>query len=410
MNRESPSQVSSASAERHAALGHAVLLLSFAAFASAAALRVCDAMLPALALDFGTSVGNVARVVTAASVTYGLCQFLFGPLGDHFGKLRVIAWACIASTLAAVACTASLRLDALVAARALTGAATAALIPLSMAWIGDAVPFHERQHTLARFMSGQIVGMLSGQVGGGFFADLLGWRWAFAALAAAYLAAGVLLLRALPRLDAVPSTQAGPAGAPMRMQDRIRLVAGAHGVGAAFATVFIESMLTFGVLAFIPTFLHQRFGISLVHAGGVVAAFGLGGLFYTLFARRWVRALGQRGLVLAGGALMGAAWLALALGTHWAWGALASAVAGLGFYQFHNTLQTRATQLVPAARGTAVSLFASCFFLGQAAGVALAAVAVDHSGTAWLFGAAACGLPLLGWSFRGHLARSAARH
>ena len=34
-------------------------------------------------------------------------------------------------------------------------------------------------------------------------------------------------------------------------------------------------------------------------------------------------------------------------------------VIGLGFYALHNTLQTKATQMTPQARGTAVAVFSS---------------------------------------------------
>jgi predicted MFS family arabinose efflux permease len=41
---------------------------------------------------------------------------------------------------------------------------------------------------------------------------------------------------------------------------------------------------------------------------------------------------------------------------------------GLGFYMFHNTLQTKATQMTPEARGTAVAIFSSALYFGQTAG------------------------------------------
>ena len=59
----------------------------------------------------------------------------------------------------------------------------------------------------------------------------------------------------------------------------------------------------------------------------------------------------------------------------------ASSLAGFGFFMFHNTMQANATQMAPAARGTAVSLFASCLFLGQAAGVLLAASLSERIGS-----------------------------
>ena len=58
----------------------------------------------------------------------------------------------------------------------------------------------------------------------------------------------------------------------------------------------------------------------------------------------------------------------------------AIAALGLGMYMLHATLQTNATQMAPEARGLAVSTFANALFLGQAAGVWLAGLAVDRIG------------------------------
>lgn len=382
-----------------------VFLLASAAFASSAALRLCDPMLPALAQDFSTSVGQAALVVTATSVAYGLLQLVFGPLGDHFGKLKVVIWACLASTLGALACAVSPSLELLALARALNGATTAALIPLSIAWIGDAVALEQRQATLARFMSGQILGLVSGQAIGGFFADHFGWRWGFVLLAAIYLGVGLLLLAAL-RGQHPPVQPAGERG-PGRFRQVLRIPHARF----VLAMVTLEATATFGVMSFIPAYLHQRFAISLFHAGLVVAMVGLGGLGYTLMARHWVARLGQVRLARLGGALLGLAFLLLALAPAWGWGVFACGLAGLGFYQFHNTLQTLATQMNPAARGTALSLFAFSFFLGQAIGASLGAVVLDQFGAAWLFFAAALILPAAGLALARHIkARRRAVH
>lgn len=384
-----------------------VFLLSCAAFASAVALRLCDPMLPALARYFATTVGQAALVVTATSIAYGMAQLLFGPLGDRFGKFRVIAWACLASTAGALACAVSPSLEILALARALNGATTAALIPLAMAWIGDVVAIQHRQATLARFMSGQIIGLVSGQAIAGFFADHFGWRWAFALLGAIYCWVGVLLFASLRRNR--PLVAAGNAAPEAALSgiDRIRLVLGNAEARFILAVVFVEAMATFGAIAFIPTYLHERFGISLFHAGLIVASIGLGGLSYTLLARHWVKRLGQVRLARVGGSLLGAAFALLVVAPAWGWGVLASMVVGLGFYQMHNTLQTMATQMTPTARGTAVSLFASCFFLGQATGVAIGAAVIDRVGAPWVFGAWAVVLPLVGATLARHLRRGA---
>jgi predicted MFS family arabinose efflux permease len=291
-------------------------------------------------------------------------------------------------------------------ARALNGATTAALIPLAMAWIGDVVAIQHRQATLARFMSGQIVGLVSGQAIAGFFADHFGWRWAFVLLGAIYCWVGLMLVTSLRRNRQRVAAADAAAETALSGVDRIRLVLGNREARFILAVVFVEAMATFGAIAFIPTYLHERFGISLFHAGLVVALIGLGGLVYTVFARQWVRRLGQIRLAWVGGSLLGTAFALLVIAPAWGWGMLASLVVGLGFYQMHNTLQTMATQMTPTARGTAVSLFASCFFLGQATGVAIGAAVIDQVGAQWVFGAWALVLPLVGAVLARHLRRA----
>jgi predicted MFS family arabinose efflux permease len=251
-------------------------------------------------------------------------------------------------------------------------------------------------------MSGQIIGLVSGQAIAGFFADHFGWRWSFVFLAGIYFLVGLLLLAALRGHHAASSATA-TATPEARAPGRYRQVLGsAHG-RFILAMVFIEAIATFGVMTFIPAYLHQRFGIPLFHAGLVVATVGLGGLGYTLFARRWVKALGQVRLARTGGLVLGLAFLMLGLGSAWSWAVLACGLLGLGFYQLHNTLQTLATQIAPAARGTALSLFAFCFFLGQAAGATLGALVVDHLDAHWLFLASAMVLPLAGLVLARHV-------
>ena len=74
----------------------AIVGLSLAAFGSGMSLRVMDAMLPRLAAEFQLTLGAAALVITVFAVAYGLAQLLFGPLGDRFGKYRVVALGCMA--------------------------------------------------------------------------------------------------------------------------------------------------------------------------------------------------------------------------------------------------------------------------------------------------------------------------
>jgi predicted MFS family arabinose efflux permease len=380
----------------------AIIRLALAAFASAIALRICDPLLPKLSTDFHVTTGQAAHVIAYFSVAYGLLQAFYGPLGDRYGKFRIITFGTLASIVGSVGAVFADSLDWLVIARIASGATAAAIIPLSMAWIGDNIPYEQRQATLARFLTGQILGMVAGQLLGGFFADTLCWRWAFVVLACLYLSIGQMLVGELRRNPEIDAKADGPADAPPQTAARPPLwrqfqsVLNVPWARFVLVTVFLEGSLVFGPFAFIPAYLHLRYGLTLTGAGAIFGIYGLGGLSYTLVTGRLVARLGERGLAFGGGILLSCAFLAFLLGSSWHWAVPASFIAGLGFYMLHNTLQTNATQMAPATRGTAVSMFASSFFMGQAVGVAGASMIVDSVGAGWVFAVSAAAVPLIG--------------
>jgi len=138
-----------------------------------------------------------------------------------------------------------------------------------------------------------------------------------------------------------------------------------------------------------------------------IAALVESSLSFALGARALVRALGERALVRWGAVLMAATLATVALAPHWGWAVPACALMGLGYYMMHNTLQTQATQMAPERRGAAVAAFASCFFLGQSVGVALAGALVAHFGTGFVIAAGAVGVLAVGLFFAHERARHA---
>ena len=360
----------------------AVPALALAAFASGISLRLTDALLPLFARDFAVSLGHAAAVITSFSIAYGLSQLFFGPIGDRFGKYRVIAWACAACAVTASLCGLAMGFAQLVIARLLAGATAAAIIPLAMAWIGDVVPYENRQPVLARFLIGQILGLSAGVFLGGFAADHLNWRVPFFAIGAGFALISVALLamnRQLPPHARARSQADGHALA--RMVGEFAQVLAKPWARVVLVTVFLEGGFLYGAFAFIATHLHRTFGVALSTAGSMVMLFGFGGLLFALASALLVRRLGEVGLTRVGGVVLAAALLAVGLAPVWWWAMPACFVAGLGFYMLHNTLQINATQMAPERRGAAVSAFASSFFLGQAAGVAATGMLVAQWGT-----------------------------
>ena len=168
-------------------------LLGLAAFASMASMRWCDALLPVLSSEFSATAGQTGAVVYGFAIAYGLMQLVYGPLGDRLGKYTVVSYATLACTVGAVASALAPSLGWLTMARVLTGATAAGVIPLAMAWVGDQVPWEQRQPVLARLLGASVAGMIAGQWLAGVFADVLGWRAGFIAVAVLFASAGVAM-------------------------------------------------------------------------------------------------------------------------------------------------------------------------------------------------------------------------
>ncbi len=379
----------------------AIALLAVASFASAANLRVCDPLLPQIADQLGVTVGAAAGMVTAFAIAYGVSQLAVGPIGDARGKLPMVVLGSVLTGLATMLCAAMPTLGSLMVARFVAGACAAAVIPLAMAWIGDVIPYERRQPILARFLSGQILGVVFGQAAGGLLGDWIGWRGAMLLLGAVHVAAGVLLfidLRRGPYLRITSGrTRWGDA-----LASAIEMV-GRPWVRVVLITVFLEGVVMFGAFAYIGAELHLRFGLSFAAIGAMLASFGAGAMIYSLSAGRIIARLGQRGLAAWGALLLATGYAALAV-TPWLWTvAPAIATIGLGYYMLHNTLQTNGTQMAPDSRGLAISLFAISLFIGQAVGVSLAAPVMDRYGGRPIFLLASVALVAIAFWFRRQL-------
>jgi len=379
----------------------AIALLAVAAFASQGMVRSADSLLPQIAADFGATVGAASIIVSVYAIAHGGFQFVSGPLGDRIGKYLTVTIACALSALTVLMCALAPSLDLLALARFSCGVTAACIIPLGLAFVGDVVPYEARQQVLGRFASGQIMGQLFGQAAGGVIGDWFGWRSVFLVLTGVFALAALALAW---QLLTNPITRPAP-----KAQNSSGLIAAYRTIlSDPWARVvpiatFFESMLLFGVFPFVGADLRIRFGLSFTAVGLVIGFFALGGLGFAASVNALMSKLGRARLAASGGLVMAVAFVALAVQPVWWFAPAAVFAVGYGFYMLHNTLQTVSTQMSPQARGTAVAVFASAFFLGQTAGVPLAAPVVDHVGAPLLFVISAILLPILALWFAGRL-------
>jgi predicted MFS family arabinose efflux permease len=341
--------------------------------------RVVAPLLPTIALELDVSLVRAAWLISAYMLPYGLCQLMFGPLADRYGKISVCSHAMAAFSVG-TACTALWpSFAAIVTLRVLTGAAAAGLIPLTIAHIGDTVPYERRQATLGTLMAtAGAAQALSTSLGGGI-AAFLSWRAVFPVLGALSMLATIAVYvygkdeRRRPRLAAERASYATVLAAP--------------GMRPLLVLVAIEGFLFLGGFSYLSGLLEQRFGMGSLAIGGVLSLTGASQLTTAALLPRILRRFSERRLLASGGLTIAAAFLCSALAPHWAWVALACALLGGGFLLCHTTLQTRATEAFPQGRGTAVALFAFSLFLGSGVGTALLGTLLDVIGVQALLAA-----------------------
>ena len=186
----------------------------------------------------------------------------------------------------------------LVLLRAASGLFAGAAIPLMMAYLGDVVPYAERQITIGRFLTGMVMAqMLTGPVAG-VIGEHAGWRSAFLVLGVLSIAIGLTLAAQLgPRLWR--RREASGAAVP-GMTAYLSLLS--HPVGRwLLISAFFDGLCLFGgAFPYVGAFVIQEFGLTTAAAGLLVAGFGVGSFLYTRFARVLVRRLGEGVAVAAG--------------------------------------------------------------------------------------------------------------
>ena len=340
-------------------------LLQLAAFFSSFDRFVVAPMLVTIAASLQVSLTEVAATASLYYLLYGLMQPVWGMVSDRLGRVRVMRLTLFGVAVAGGLSALAPNLAVLIAARAFAGGLFAAVIPASLVYIGDTVSMDSRQKALADLMAASAVGTALATVLGGLAAYLDGWRIAFAAPALAGAAIAVLLAR-LPEPNAFSEQK---REGPLAQAGRVLV--------QPWALVVVGITLVEGaVILGFPTFLApslESVGFSPAVAGLAVGLYGLAVLGWTRAVKLVANRLGASVLILIGAGMLMLGYSSGALGQSLASVSAAAVLVGGGFAFMHSTLQTWATEVVPEARATVISLFAAALFSGS--GVATMAAA-----------------------------------
>ncbi len=337
------------------------LLLLFG-FTSALAQRSLDPLTIRISEDLLVRPETVALLSTAIAVPFALVQPVLGPLGDHFGKDKIIKgamWLLALSTFASAFVPAFLWLMGL---RVLSGAASGGIIPISQAIVADLYTGHKRQICIARITMAAFIGQLAGASFAGLVVGWVGWRGVLLACSTVVFAAAILASIKIPR---PPPLNRGPLS--------IRTILRNYGTlfrmpraWACYATGFMQSGTLFGLLPFIAYLLENAKNGGPREAGLVIAGFCLGSLAFALTAGWILRLLSRPMMIVSGAVITAVSLYFFAQGFAWTLQTLIFSVVGFGFFLQHNAIQGEVSNLSEELRASAYSMHAFAFCAGTA--------------------------------------------
>ncbi|WP_460444754.1 MFS transporter [Angustibacter aerolatus] len=328
-------------------------------------------VLVAIARDLDVPLTQVVHAAGAYFLAYGLMQPVWGMVSDRLGLVRTMRLSLLLAAVATVVSASVGSVLALGVTRGVAGACFAAAFPATLIYLGDTVPAERRQRDVTDLMVGVAIGTALGSAGAGVLAQVASWRWAFVATGVISLAL-VVLLRRLPH----PPRVRGDDGllAPLVTAARsgpTRLV---------LLLALVEGGVLLGVLTLLPPAVEAT-GAGAALSGGVTAAYGVAVLGFAQLTGRASRTRPSSQLIALGGVAALAGCGVLVVSRTPVAGLVAAVLLGLAWASMHSSLQTWATQVLPGARATVVSLFAGSLFLGSALAALASGAAVDRG--AW---------------------------
>jgi len=355
--------------------------MSFALFlagvATFALLYSTQALLPLVSSDFGVTASEASWTVSAATGALALFVLPMSALSERFGRRTLMTASLAVAVTVGLLVPFAPSIGALVALRAIQGAALAGLPASATAYLAEEVRPKALITAIGLFVAGNSVGGMSGRVITGWVAQEWGWRVAVGVIGVIAVACAVAFRLLLPAPTHFTPGSLRPRVLARTVRDHLSnpLLCRLYAIGALFMMVFGGVYTVIGYrLTAAPFSLPQGIigSIFLVYLVGTVSASTAGKL---------VARLGRRGsLYLAGGTTTSGLLLSLV-------DALPLVLLGLvlitaGFFAGHAVASSSVSHTAKEGRAQASALYQSAYYIGSSAGSTLGAVAFHAGGWA----------------------------
>lgn len=261
--------------------------LGAAGIATFAQLYALQGLLPTLAQDLGVDASQAALSMSFATWGVAIAVLPWSWVSDRIGRLRAMKIAISTAAVFGLLVALSPGIGSLLAVRFFEGLALGGLPALAMTYLHDEVHHRHTAAAAAAYISGTTIGGASGRLIAGPLTELVGWRWALAAVAVVCLGAALVFLKLMPPARSFT---------PERDTDWSVLAGNIrHCLGdPKLLALYAQPLLIMGGLVAVYNYLGFRlegpaFGLPVIAASLIFAAYGAGTVSSRLVGR-WVPA------------------------------------------------------------------------------------------------------------------------
>jgi EmrB/QacA subfamily drug resistance transporter len=156
-----------------------LLVSASAAFLVGLDATALNVALPAVGRDLNASLATLQAVVTVFALSSATFLPAAGLLADRYGRRRMFLAGVLAFGGASAVCAAAPSAAALIAARAVQGAATAVVTAAGIAVLAASYRGRDRDHALGSLGALAALSFVAGPLAGGALTELAGWRAVF---------------------------------------------------------------------------------------------------------------------------------------------------------------------------------------------------------------------------------------
>ena len=334
--------------------------------------RYVGPFLAVVADGLDVSVAELGIALTLAQVC-GFTAPAIGRLVDHLPRRRSIALGLAGCALGGLVVAVSTGMIWFTVGLMTITTFNMVLVVGTGSWIADHVPFAQRSRVVGLNEMSWALGLLVGVSAMGLVTAATSWRWAYAAAA---LAAGVVLVAVLTRLDDQPpsanTTARTTSARSTSMWSTIPAVGWLAMIAVTGLTAASESLfVTFG------PWLQDEFGVGDAVLAATTFALGAVELAASGLSMTRTDRWGKERSVIGGGVVMIGAALLFLVVNEWAVPGMALVVVFIGAFEFSIvSLIPIGGDLVPGLPGRGLGLLMAAATMGRA---------ITTIPTTWLF-------------------------